>query len=353
MPGFLSIDGSVGEGGGQILRTAVCLSTLQQRPVELHHIRAGRRPAGLAPQHLAVVRALGALCAADISGDEPGSQNLLFPPGQPVRAGRYDLDISALAGQPSAGSVTLLLQAILFPLALQGDRPSTITLTGGTHVRWSPCYQYLTDVYLPLLERIGIVCNVELGDWGWHPEGQGTLEATIQPAAPTDLNAMEFVRRGALTQVWALSAASNLPGHIIDRQRLQLASRLRSRHIKAEMLSLDAPSPGTGTVVFLTAQYEEIAAGFTAYGRIRYPAERVADDAFEAFDAFRGTKAALDPHLADQVILPLSLAGGISHFTTSQVTEHLQTVAWLVELFTGRKIDIRGNVGAPGEVIVL
>ncbi|MHB1318466.1 MAG: RNA 3'-terminal phosphate cyclase [Anaerolineae bacterium] len=350
---MLTIDGSVGEGGGQILRTALCLAVLQQRPLELHHIRAGRRPVGLAPQHLAVVRALGMLSAAEITGDEPGSQNLRFAPGQPARAGRYDLDIGALAGQPSAGSVTLLLQTLLFPLALQGGGTSTLTLTGGTHVPWSPCYQYLTDVYLPLLERIGIECTVELGDWGWFPDGRGTLQATVHAADASRLNALELVRRGALTQVWALSAASNLPAHIIDRQRHQVDARLRSRHIRPKVLALDAPSPGTGTVVFIAAQYEEITAGFTAFGRIRYPAERVADDAFEAFDAYRQTRAALDPHLADQVIMPLALASGISHLATSQVTAHLQTVAWLVGRFTGREIDVRGQIGSPGEVLIL
>jgi RNA 3'-terminal phosphate cyclase (ATP) len=353
MQGLLSIDGSLGEGGGQILRTALVLAALQQRPIELHRIRAGRRPPGLAAQHLAVVRAMGLLCNAEISGDHLGSQDLLFAPSKPASAGVYRFDISAMAGQPSAGSVTLLLQTILLPLALQGEGPSTVILTGGTHVRSSPCYQYLTDVYLPLLERIGVRCTIELGNWGWYPEGGGTLEATVFPADPESLRALELVDRGALSDFWALSAASNLPAHIIERQRAQLETRLSSRHIKARSWTLDAPAAGKGTIVFLAAQYEEVSAGFTAYGRLRYPAERVADDAFEAFEAYRGTRAALDPHLADQILLPMALAQGISHLTTSEVTTHLQTVAWLVTRFTGREIDVRGRLGAPGEVLVL
>jgi len=350
--GRLTIDGSAGEGGGQILRTALCLSALQQRPIAIEHIRSGHQPPGLAPQHLAAVRAMQLLCDADVSGAIPGSQQLLFAPRRPAKPGAYDLDIPALAGTPSAGSVTLLLQTILLPLALQGDQPSTLTITGGTHVRWSPCYQYLTEVYLPVLEKIGIRCTAELGAWGWYPEGQGTLHANIQPAAPSALHGVELVSRGALVGVWGLSAASNLPAHIIDRQGAQLETRLRSRHIQPDMHSLDAPAVGKGTLVFVAAQYEEITAGFTAYGRLRYPAERVADDAFEAFDAYRRTKAALDPHLADQIILPLALAKGDSYIATSQISAHTQTVALLTQRFTERKIEVRGALGTPGEIII-
>lgn len=217
---------------------------------------------------------------------------------------------------------------------------------------WSPCYQYLTEVFLPVLERIGIRCVAELGAWGWYPEGQGTLHARILPAAPSTLRGMELVSRGALMGVWGLSAASNLPAHIIERQRAQLEARLRSRHIKPDMHSLNAPAVGKGTLVFVAAQYEEITAGFTAYGRLRYPAERVADDAFEAFDAYRRTKAALDPHLADQIILPLSLAKGDSYIATSRITTHTETVAWLTQRFTERKIEVRGVLGTPGEIVI-
>jgi len=349
---LLTLDGSYGEGGGQLLRTTLALAALQGRPFRMTRIRAGRGTPGLRPQHLAAVRALARLCGGRTEGAEPGSQELVFEPGPDIAAGELGIDVSDLGGQPSAGSICLILQTMLLPLALRGARPSQVTLIGGTHVRWSPCYHYLADVYLPLLARIGINCRLELGAWGWYPEGGGELTAHIEPAPEGALQGFELTRRGALVEVWGLSAASNLPMHIIERQASQLQGRLRSRHIKAEIDQMDAPSPGRGTVAFLLAQYEEVAAGFTGYGRLRYPAERVADDAFEEFDAYRRSGAPVDPHLADQILLPLALAQGGSLYQTSSITRHLLSVAWLVQQFLPRQIEVRGEVGRPGDVLI-
>lgn len=353
MDSVLALDGSYGEGGGQLLRTALALAALQRRPFRMIRIRAGRDKPGLRPQHLAAVRAMAQITDARVVGAELGSQELQFEPGERVAAGEYTLDVSALGGQPSAGAATLILQTLLLPLALLGEHPSRLHLVGGTHVRWSPCYQYLADVYLPMLARIGVVCRLELGLWGWYPEGGGELSVLIEPIGTQGgLAGIELMHRGALIEAWGLSAASNLPTHIIERQADQLEQRLRSRHIKAETLRLDAPARGKGTVVFLLAQYQEVAAGFTGYGRLRYPAERVADDAFETFDAYRRSDAPVDPHLADQIVLPLALAPGSSHYRTSCITNHLHSVVWLVRQFVDRTIEVQGELGQPGNVLI-
>lgn len=352
MGATVSIDGSYGEGGGQIVRTALALSAVTGRPCALANVRAGRERPGLQAQHLAAVRALAQLCQAEVEGAALGSRQLAFAPRAPAQPGHYLFDISALAGVGSAGSATLLLQAVFVPLAL-APGPSTITLRGGTHVRWSPPYHYLAEVWLPVMERIGLEARLELGDWGWHPRGGGEMSAHVAGGARREaLQPLEMVDRGRLAGLWGYSAASNLPEHIIERQKERLRQQLASRHLRGEIAAWSPPSPGPGTAVFLLAEYEHVAAGFSGYGRLRYPAERVADDCFAAFDDHRRSGMALDPHLADQVILPLALAPGGSRFTTSRLTAHLRTVAWVTQQFLDREIALDGAEDGPGQVAI-
>ena len=350
----IEIDGSYGEGGGQILRTALSLSTLTGRPSRISRVRAGRREPGLRPQHLAAVRALASICGAEVAGDSVGSDLVRFAPTHAPVAGDYAFDIAAVAGSGSAGAVTLLLQSLLLPLSL-ATGTSRVRLAGGTHVAWSPPYHYLAEVYLPLIERIGFRARLELGMWGWYPKGGGVVSAEIEGLGPTGadtLRPLDVRDRGKLASVWGVSAASNLPEHIIERQRSRAIQRLRARHIRADIERVAPPSPGPGTVVFLVAEYEQVNAGFTGYGRLRYPAEKVADDAVDAFEAHLRSKAALDPHLADQVLLPLALAPGASAYTTSAVTRHLLTVRWAIQRFIEREIVITGDEGQVGTVCI-
>lgn len=351
MPDAVALDGSYGEGGGQILRTALALSAMQGRALRVDNIRAGRSKPGLRPQHLAALRAMARLCDARVDGDEVGSRSITFVPNSPPRAGQYTFDIAAMAGSGSAGSATLLFQTLALPLAFCQE-PSTLRLMGGTHVRWSPPYHYLTQVYLPLVASIGFEAHLELGQWGWYPRGGGEIVAHIAGSGcrPQRFTPLQMSERGKLIEVLGISAASNLPEHIVRRQAARAVQRLRARHIKARIERVMAPSPGPGTGLFLLAQYERVAAGFTGYGRIRYPAEKVADDAVKGFEAHLASKAALDPYLADQVLLPLALVPGPSHYTTSRVTRHLLTVQWVLQEFIEREIRIEGEEGSPGQV---
>lgn len=353
MSDLVVLDGSYGEGGGQILRTALGLSALTGRPLRMENVRAGRTRPGLRPQHLAVVRAMARICDARLLGDQVGSRSLTFEPRTLPTAGEYVFDIPKMAGTPSAGSTALLFQALFLPLAL-ANGVSTLRLGGGTHVRWSPPFHYLTEVYLPAVERMGFRADLELDQWGWYPKGGGRIVARIEGLGPhpTALSPLCLGERGRLIEVWGISATSNLPDHVRQRQRDQALRRLRARHIKADIRLVEAPSPGQGTMLFLLSQYEHISAGFTGYGRIRYPAEKVADDAFTAFDEHRASKAALDPHLADQVLLPMALVPGTSWYTTSRITRHLLTNRWAIQRFIEREIHVEGQEGAKGRVTI-
>ena len=353
MTNYISIDGAHGEGGGQIVRSALCLSVLTQQAVRLEHIRAKRPKPGLRPQHLAAVRALGRLCQAHVEGDILDSRTLCFEPTTTVTPGEYTFDVSLLAGTGSAGSVTLLFQALFLPLSLAGAS-STLRLIGGTHVAWSPPYQYLTQVYLPLAWQIGLDARLELGRWGWYPRGGGQLTAHIGGGvARADLHPLQLEDRGKLEGVWGISAVSDLPDHILKRQRAQAFRRLRARRINADIDLMEPPSIGKGTMLFLLAQYENLSAGFTGYGRVRYPAERVADDAANGLIDHLASKAALDPHLADQILLPLALTPGISVYSTSEITGHLLTNRWVIGQLLKREILVDGIKGGPGTVTII
>jgi RNA 3'-terminal phosphate cyclase (ATP) len=276
----------------------------------------------------------------------------------------------------SAGSVSLILQAVLLPLALAVG-PSRITLRGGTHVAWSPPFDYLKRVYLPIVARMGIQAKTRLVRWGWYPIGSGEVQVTVEgvpnagaaePAqktvGPTVLRApanggpvgataptwtgLDLRQRGALLRVRGISASSNLPKHIRVRQEQTALHMLRAHGLDARIDTVDAPSKGQGTAVFLWAEFENSVAGFTALGERGKPAERVATEAVQDLLDYLHSGAALDQHLADQLVLPLALASGASQFSTQRVTDHLLTNASLVNQFLPGRVEVDGPAGQPG-----
>lgn len=328
---MITLDGAHGEGGGQILRTALSLAAIQGRAVRIERIRAGRPKPGLAAQHLTVVRALAEICAAAVTGSEIGSQTLTFVPGQPPQAGNYRFDVAAARRGGSAGSVTLLLQALLPALALaEGD--SSLRLIGGTHVAWSPPWPYLEEVYLPVLDELGLYAEGRLLRWGWYPVGGGEIACQIAG----DWNPLPFRRteRGTLLSLAGLVASSRLPKHIVRREADRIRQLLSEAGHEIELTVLpEAPSLGTGNGVFIIAYYQGGAAGFSALGRRGQPAEKVAATACQRFLAFHRGGAVADRHLADQLLLPLALAGRRSTFTAEAMTDHLSTNLWVVQHF--------------------
>ncbi len=346
---MLVIDGSHGEGGGQVLRTALTLAILTGRPVRIERIRAGRRKPGLRPQHLTGVRAAGAVCEARLEGDDLDSQTLTFVPGGPARPGEYTFDVAEVARGGSAGSVSLVLQTLLLPLALAGGE-SRLTLRGGTHVDWSPPVSYLEHVFLPILARMGVHAEIDLVRWGFYPAGGGEIRVHIA-GREGPLSPILLTERGALRRVRGMAVVTNLPAHIPQRMADRAHNLLAEAGLRAQIEPRRLRGVGPGAGIFLFAEYEHATAGFTAYGRKGLPAERVAEGACRDLLAHHRSSAPADPHLADQLVLPMALAEGESRVHTSQVSRHLLTNVWVVRQFLNRDICVAGEPGAAGAVI--
>jgi RNA 3'-terminal phosphate cyclase (ATP) len=343
---ILKIDGSYGEGGGQILRTALALSCVFERPIEITNIRRSRKKPGLMPQHLTAVKAAATLSKAVVEGAELSSTILRFSPGH-LTGGGYLFDVSEKKG--SAGSTSLVLQTILLPLSFAEHR-SSVAVIGGTHVPWSPSFHYLKYVFFPALSRLGVKADLNIEKWGWYPIGEGKVTAAVNPQK--EFLPLEIAERGKLLHITGISAVSNLPQDIAMRQRDQAHKMLSRKGIDAEIEIISAPSPGKGTFVFLLVQYENITVGFDSLGAVGKRAEEVADEACKAFLEYIDAGGALDPHLADQIIPYLALAKGPSTFTTSRITQHLLTNIWVVKQFVDVEIHVEGNEGEPGTVRV-
>jgi RNA 3'-terminal phosphate cyclase (ATP) len=345
--GTIAIDGSYGEGGGQVLRTSLTLSVLTGRPLEITRIRAGRKKPGLRPQHLTAVRALAASCAGELHGDVINSQRLVFRPGGRPSGGDYLFDVNDAAQGGSAGAVTLIAQAVLLPLAFASG-PSRVTLRGGTHVPWSPPFHYLRDVFLPVIGRMGCRAEAHLNGWGWYPVGQGEVELVVQPCR--GMTGLQWMERGELAQVTGVAGVTNLPAHIPQRMASRANNLLRGAGITGRVEALRARGAAAGAGIFLTADYASGPAGFSALGRRGLPAEKVAESACASFfEHHQDLPAAVDPWLADQLILPLALAAGESALTTSKITQHTLTNIHIVAQFLGAGIEVEGR-GEGGTV---
>lgn len=358
MPGIpptsepLVLDGSEGEGGGQILRTALSLSLITGRPFRIERIRARRNPPGLRPQHLACVRGAMAISGASCEGATVGSSELDFKPG-PANAGQYVLEVG------TAGSAPLLFQCLYYPLALAGE--SQLTLRGGTHVPHSPSYHYLAWVWLPGIAPFGLGGQLQLRHAGFYPEGAGDFRATI-PAPIAEARETHFPARGTLYEVDVTSFVGGLPFEVAERQTRAAVAALRENGIACSAENLPLPTTrSAGTMVFIRAQFEHTVAGFTSLGERGRSAEAVGVEAAEQLAAFMESGGALDQHLADQILLPAGLlAAGLlpaaaarSLFTTPAITPHLTTNAQVVEKFLPVRVDIqpegRVAVSAAGE----
>jgi len=344
------IDGSYGEGGGQVLRTALALSALLGEPIRIENIRARRPNPGLQAQHLTGVFAIAQICDAELKGAELKSRELTFIPRRKPQAGSYFFDVAQARKGGSAGATTLVLQTLLFPL-VRADGTSKVVIKGGTHVAWSPPFHYVEHILFPTLARMGIDTEASIERWGWYPIGGGEIRVRIRGGAR--IQGIDLTERGQLKRIWGISAYSNLPDHIGVRQKERAIQMLRRQGFDAEITTIRAPSPGKGTCVFLVAEFENSIAGFTALGERGKRAEKVAEEAVSELLHYIRSGAALDKHLADQLILPMALAETTSVFTTCEVTQHLLTNIWVVEQFMGRCFEVEGEEGSKGRVRTL
>lgn len=344
---MVEIDGAIGEGGGQVLRSALTLSILTGQPTCIENIRLRRSQPGLMPQHLKAVDAAAAVSKARVEGAQRGSTKLLFEPGE-IRSGRYKFDIG------TAGSTSLVLQTIFLPLS-KATSTSTVIIAGGTHVPWAPCYHFLAWNWLEMMKVIGFSADVRLDQAGFYPQGGGRVTATIRPAS--GLQPLRMVERGELIRIHGLSAVANLSDDIAERQKRRALHRLQSQFHDVRIKIEQLPSEYKGTVLLLMAEYESnngyAQSCFYSLGQLGKPAERVADEAVDAFLNFDSSGAAIDQYLADQLLLPLAIAPGASELHTSQITPHLLTNAEIIRRYLPTQIDIIGEVGQPGIIRIL
>jgi RNA 3'-terminal phosphate cyclase (ATP) len=349
------LDGSAGEGGGQILRTALPLSAITGKPFAVHRIRGNRIKPGLRPQHREAVRASARLCEAEVTGAEVGSDSLEFRPTARVVPGTYLFDIG------TGGSTPLLFQTLCWPLALAGG-PSQLTLRGGTHHQYSPTFHDLALVWAQAVARLGFHFEVALQAAAFYPDGGGEITAAVRPAhsmPPLDLR-----HRGTLEQVEVVAMVGGLSFSVAERLAERALRKLREIGVAADATRVPVPARGSsGSNLLLVASFERTRAGFGALGDGGQTPDRAADEAVSACARFLEGGAAVDLHLADQLLLPAAILAArlvppppgivpVTRYTVSSVTKHLLTSAEVVKRFLDVEISVLGREEEEGEVCV-
>ncbi len=336
---MIRIDGSQGEGGGQVLRSALTLSVLTGQPFEIVNIRAGRSRPGLLRQHLTALRAAAAVCGGGHSDAATlGSTKLSFHPGD-VRAGNFEFAVG------TAGSATLVSQTILLPL-LRAGAGSRVLVSGGTHNPAAPPYGFLETSYLPLLTAMGGSVAAKLLNFGFMPAGGGRI--MLEVAGDDTLTPIALTTRGAVREIVAEAIFANFPYDIAARELDEVgrllslpASALRVREVK---------SSGPGNVLMLTVRSENVTEVFTAFAERGVPAEEVAGRVAAEVQTYLAAEVAVGPYLADQLLLPLAIAGG-GEFTTVEPTLHTLTNASIIKAFLPVAIHFQ-PIGDSGNVTV-
>lgn len=326
---MLTIDGAQGEGGGQILRTALALSTCLGRPFQIINIRAHRRKPGLQPQHLASVKAAAAISQAQVQGADRDSLSLVFKPAAIV-AGQYHFDIG------TAGSTSLVLQTILPGLLLAGGK-SSVLLEGGTHNPLAPPFEFLKYAFLPVIDKTGARVTAQLEQAGFMPRGGGRMRVQIEPGER--IKPLALMVRGDMLHRYAEVLLANLPEHIAQRELDVIHERLA---IPTQDLhySLTSQAQGAGNLVAIILHSENITECFTALGKKGLPAERVAEQAIGAAQYYLAAGVPVGQHMADQLLLYLALAGG-GELLTLPPSSHTLTNLAVIEAFTGGKFAVQ------------
>lgn len=314
----IQIDGSIGEGGGQILRTALSLSMLTGISFELINIRAGRKKPGLMRQHLVCVQASQRISNAIVEGAELHSTRLYFQPQQ-VQSGQYDFQIG------SAGSTILVLQTLLPALMMQ-DHASQISIHGGTHNPMAPTADFIQQCFLPAIQQLGIQVDFSCERAGFFPIGAGQINAMIHPWL--EKSKCTLLQRGKISSIHAYAIALNIPQDIAERELQVLTRKIELTECKK--LYLQGISQGNSAFVVL--KYENHQQVFSALGEKRKTAESVAKELANEVKSYISSDAVADEYLADQLLLPLALGKG-GEFTAQVISEHTRTQAEMIQKF--------------------
>jgi RNA 3'-terminal phosphate cyclase (ATP) len=334
---MIELDGSAGEGGGQILRSALALSMCTGKPMRIEHIRAKRPKPGLMRQHLTCVQAAAQMCDAQVEGAELGSQCLTFKPGS-VKAGEYNFAVG------SAGSCTLVLQTVLPPLML-AKATSTIHLSGGTHNPMAPPFHFLQRSFAPQLARMGVGLQLAIKRHGFYPAGGGEITAQIMPALE-GLLSIELMGRGALKEMFIESVVAGVPGHVAERELMTVAKAMgwpegidgtQQRLIKL------AQGEGPGNVLMATVVHEHVTEVMTRFGEKTVSAEQVAKRLINDVRQYQRSVAPVGEHLADQLMVPMALSAGVGSgkFIATMISEHARTNAAVIEQFLPVRFEMK------------
>jgi len=336
----LQLDGSAGEGGGQILRTALGLSLVTGTPFTIDRIRAGRERPGLQRQHLAAVRAAAEVGRAEVRGAAIGSSVLTFKPGKVV-PGHYTFAVG------TAGSATLVLQTVL-PALIGASESSMLTLEGGTHNAWAPPYDFLEKAFLPLLGRMGVGVTTTLDHRGFYPAGGGRFRVTVEPCPR--LSPLELVERGKIRAQRGWAIVSALPVSIAQRE-LKVVEQVLSID-RNRLRAIEETRPvGPGNALILEIETENVTEIVTGFGEKRVSAERVAERACREATSYLAAGVPVGEHLADQLLIPLALAGGGS-FVTTPLSSHSTTNIDVIEKFLPRKFRVDRSAESRHRVTV-
>lgn len=332
---MIQLDGSAGEGGGQILRTSLSLSMVTGQPFRMENIRAGRQKPGLLRQHLTAVLAAAEICDAQVEGAVLGAKSFSFTPAA-VRCGEYKFAVG------TAGSATLVFQTLLPALVLASGR-SVVTIDGGTHNLAAPPFDFLEKTFLPFVRRMGPQITMRLNRYGFYPAGGGSITAEIEPVR--SLCALELEHAGENPRVTARALLANLPRHIAARELEKVAERFALQREALEIVDT-RNSAGPGNVLMVECHTAAAIHVFSAFGRLGVSAEQVAEEAIQQAQVFIGSRVAVDEHLADQILLPMALGPGGS-FSTSQLSNHSRTNMMVISAFLNTRFDVAPS--ADGE----
>jgi len=324
---MITIDGSFGEGGGQILRTSLALSLVTGKPFSIHNIRAGRKKPGLMRQHLTAVNAAAEIGLAAIKGNRIGSQAFTFEP-ETIKPGNFHFAIG------SAGSCTLVFQTILPALIIAGG-PSEIILEGGTHNPFAPPFDFLEKAFLPVINRMGPTVDAVLEKPGFYPAGGGRFKVSINPAG---LNRFDLLERGNIINKIARAFVANLPVNIANRELKVIREKLVWDRELLKAVEVEN-SQGPGNILTVEIESDNITEVFTGFGEKGISAEKVAKRAVKAVQEYLAFNVPVGRYLADQLLIPMALAGG-GKFRTLSPTKHTTTNAEIIKKFIDVKIDI-------------
>jgi RNA 3'-terminal phosphate cyclase (ATP) len=324
----IEIDGSEGEGGGQILRSALSLAICTRQSFRISNIRANREKPGLMRQHLTAVEAAAEICSAQVEGAELGARALTFRPGRLV-AGDYSFSIG------TAGSCTLVFQTVL-PALLTAGGASRVRITGGTHNRASPPFDFLARSFLPLLGRMGAEVQLDLTSYGFYPRGGGEIRARITPGPR--LRALHLLERGAWVRGYAEAYVAGLPLHVAQRE-LEVVGRTLGWPQQQLLLRALPNDVGPGNALTITLEHDNVIEVFTAFGEKGVRAETVAEQAATTAREYLAASAPVGEYLADQLLLPMALGDG-GRFVTAHATGHLRSNIAVIERFTARRFAI-------------